>query len=59
MFVFMEQTAQTAEPKTESFITVQQYATQKDVTVQAVYGKINRKTIAVKKIGNFILVKDL
>lgn len=55
----MEESVQTAESKAESFITVQQYAALKNVTVQAVYGKINRKTIAVKKIGNFILVKDL
>lgn len=55
----MEQSQPTAESKAESFITVQQYATQKNVSVQAVYGKINRKTISVKKIGNFTLVKDL
>jgi hypothetical protein len=55
----MEESVTTAEPKADSFITVQQYAALKNVTVQAVYGKINRRTITVKKIGNFILVKDL
>lgn len=55
----MESTATLPEPKVESYVTVKQYANVKNVSVQAVYGKVNRATIAIKKIGNFILVKDL
>lgn len=47
-------------PKTpENFVSVKQYADLKGTTVQAVYGKINRNTVAVKKIGNLTLVKDI
>lgn len=46
-------------PPEEQFLTVKQYAEQKKVSVQAVYGKIKRSTLAIKKIGNFTLVKEL
>jgi len=43
----------------DNFISVKQYADLKNVSVQAVYGKINRNTVEIKKIGNIILVKDI
>lgn len=45
--------------QTADFVSVKQYADLKGTTVQAVYGKINRKTLVVKRIGNLILVKDI
>jgi len=37
---------------------VKDYALLKGITVQAVYDKINRGKILVKKIGTYTLVKD-
>ena len=37
-------------------LTVNEYATKKGITVQAVYGKIKRQTIEVRKFGSTYLV---
>jgi hypothetical protein len=37
-------------------ISVSEYAIKKGVSVQAVYGKIKRQTIEVRKFGNTYLI---
>lgn len=54
----MEQTLQAPRLNTDGYLTVKEYSEQKGTTVQAVYQKIARGTLDVKKLGNYILVKD-
>jgi len=46
------------EINTNNFQPVKDYATRKGITVQAVYDKIKKQKILVKKIGSYTLVKD-
>lgn len=55
----MEQILLPPRIDTAGYLTVKEYSEQKGVTVQAVYQKIARKTLDVKKLGSYILVKDL
>ena len=41
----------------ENWMTVKDYATLKEISVQAVYQAVNRKTIDSKKIGSVVLIK--
>ena len=41
----------------DDYISVKQYAEDHDISVQAVYQAINRKSIESKKIGKIVLVR--
>lgn len=48
-----------AETKPKSnFQPVKDYALKNNITVQAVYDRIKKKTVDVKKIGTYTLVSD-
>lgn len=55
----MEQIIKPPRIETGGYLTVKEYAEKKGTTVQAVYQKIARSTVDVKRLGNYILVKDL
>jgi len=42
----------------EGFKTVKEFASEKQISVQAVYQKIDKKQVEVKKIGHLTLVKE-
>jgi len=44
--------------KEKNFQPVKDYAIDKGITVQAVYDKIKKEKVQVKKIGSYTLVKD-
>lgn len=42
----------------DNFQPVKDYALKNEITVQAVYDRIKRGKVAVKKVGTYTLVKD-
>jgi hypothetical protein len=49
----------TTSNKPKSFQPVKEYATQRQISVQAVYKAIKAGRLRMRKIGSYILVRDI